>query len=123
VLYRLPPPAAAPARRPLGAYRAEAHEALSAPLYGLVFALIAVAFVVGPGFRRQGFLGRILLAAAVALGLRLAGLAAKGLATGEAALWPLMYLPPLVGAALALWLLSGRRLPARRRANGAAVPA
>jgi lipopolysaccharide export system permease protein len=122
-LFRITQAEAEAARRPLGAYRAEAHEALSAPLYGLVFALIAVAFVVGPGFRRQGFLGRILLAAAVALGLRLAGLAAKGLATGEAALWPLMYLPPLVGAALALWLLSGRRLPARRRANGAAVPA
>lgn len=113
--------------RPLGAYRAEAHEALAGPLYALVFALVAVAFVVGPGFRRRGFLGRILAAAGAALALRLAGLAMKGLATGEAALWPLIYLPPLAGAALALWLLAGRRLPFRRRANGrangAGVPA
>ncbi len=108
--------------RPLGAYRAEAHEALSAPLYVLAFALIAVAFVVGPGFRRQGFLGRIVAATAVATALRIAGLGMKGLATGTAAFWPALYLPPLIGMALALWLLAGR-LPARRRANGRAVPA
>lgn len=123
-LLAMTPAEAAAEGRPLGAYRAEAHEALSGPLYALVFALLAVGFVVGPGFRRRGFLGRILAGAGVGLALRLAGLAMKGLVTGEAALWPAMYLPPLAGAALALWLLSGRRLPgrrtsARRRANGA----
>jgi len=105
--------------RPLGAYRAEAHERLAGPLYALVFAMIAVAFVVGPGFRRQGFFGRILMAAGTALGLRLAGLAMKSMATGEAALWPLMYLPPAAGLVLALWLLSGRRLPGRGPARHA----
>lgn len=114
---------AAAERRPLGAYRAEAHEALSSPLYALAFALIAAAFVVGPGFRRRGFLGRILAATGVALALRLTGLGLKGLATGEAALWPAMYLPPLAGALLALWLISGRRPARRRAANGARVPA
>ena len=114
---------AAAERRPLGAYRAEAHEMLSAPLYALAFALIAAAFVVGPGFRRRGFLGRMLAATAVALALRLTGLGLKGLATGEAALWPAMYLPPLAGMALALWLLPGPRLGSRRGSNGARVPA
>ena len=114
---------AAAQRRPLGAYRAEAHEALSGPLYALAFALIAVAFVVGPGFRRRGFLGRILAATGVALALRLAGLGLKGVATGQAALWPVMYLPPLAGVALALWLLSARRHARRRAGNGAQVPA
>lgn len=113
---------AAAERRPLGAYRAEAHEALSSPLYALAFALVAAAFVVGPGFRRRGFLGRILAATGAALALRLTGLGLKGLATGEAALWPAMYLPPLAGALLALWLLSGRRPARRRAANGARVP-
>lgn len=101
-------------RVPLGAYRAEAHEALTGPLYALVFALLAVAFVVGPGFRRRGFLGRILAATGVALAFRLAGLAAKGMVAGQAALWPTMYLPPVAGVALALWVLSGRRLPGQR---------
>jgi lipopolysaccharide export system permease protein len=114
---------AAAQRRPLGAYRSEAHETLSAPLYALTFALIAAAFVVGPGFRRRGFLGRILAATGVALALRLAGLGLKGVVTGQAALWPAVYLPPLAGLALALWLVSGRRLTRRRVGNGARVPA
>ena len=109
--------------RPVGAYRAEAHEALSAPLYVLAFTLLAVAFVVGPGFRRQGFLGRIVAAAGVGLALRLTGLALKGVATGAGALAPALYLPPLVGVGVALWLLAGRPRPARRHANGAGVPA
>ncbi len=105
--------------RGVGEYRAEAHEALSAPLYTLALPLLAVAFVVGSGFRRQGFAGRIVLAAASGVAVRLAGLAAKSLVTGTAALWPLMYAPPLVGILLALWILSGLRLPRRRRPGAA----
>ena len=105
--------------RAVGEYRAEAHEALSAPLYTLVLPLLAVAFVVGAGFRRQGFAGRIVLAAAAGLGVRLAGLAAKSLVTGAAALWPLMYVPPLIGILAALWILSGLRLFPRRRQGAA----
>lgn len=102
------------APRPVGRYRAEAHEALSAPLYTLALPLIAVAIVVGAGFRRQGFAGRIVLAAGAGLGIRLAGLAAKSMVSGAAPLWPLMYVPPLFGILAALWILSGRRLPRRR---------
>lgn len=105
--------------RAVGEYRAEAHEALSAPLYTLVLPLLAVAFVVGAGFRRQGFAGRIVLAAAAGLGVRLAGLAAKSLVTGTAALWPLMYVPPLLGILVSLWILSGLRLFPRRRTGAA----
>ncbi|MEM1345789.1 MAG: LPS export ABC transporter permease LptF [Pseudomonadota bacterium] len=90
----------------LGDFRAEAHEALSAPLYVLALPLMGAALLIGAGFRRQGFLERIALAAVAGLGLRLAGLAAKSVTVTEAALWPLLYLPPLLGMALALWLLS-----------------
>jgi lipopolysaccharide export system permease protein len=107
------------ALRPLGEFRAEAHEALSGPLYTLALPLLAVAFVVGAGFRRQGFTGRILLAAGAGLGIRLAGLAAKSVVTGAAALWPLMYVPPLLAVLFSLWLLSGMRLLPRRRPGAA----
>jgi lipopolysaccharide export system permease protein len=105
--------------RPLGEFRAEAHEALSAPLYTLTLPLLAVAFVVGAGFRRQGFAGRIVLAAGAGLGVRLAGLAAKSVVTGTAVLWPLMYLPPLAGILASLWILSGFRVLPRRRPGAA----
>ncbi|HET7409537.1 MAG TPA: LPS export ABC transporter permease LptF [Paracoccaceae bacterium] len=102
------------AARSLGEFRAEAHEALSAPLYTLTLPLLAVAFVIGAGFRRQGFAGRIVLAAGAGLGIRVAGLAAKSVVTGAAPLWPLMYVPPLLGILVGLWILSGLRLPRRR---------
>lgn len=101
--------------RPVSEYRAEAHEALSAPLYTLTLPLIAVASIVGAGFRRQGFTRRIVLAAAAGLGIRLAGLAAKSIATGIGALWPLIYMPPLLGILISLWMLSGVQLLPRRR--------
>lgn len=101
--------------RGIGEYRAEAHEALSAPLYVLAMPLIAVAFIVSAGFRRQGFGGRILAAALAAVGLRLTGLAAKAAVAGAPAFWPLLYVPPLLGVALAIALLSGLRLSRRRR--------
>ncbi|MEM6663740.1 MAG: LPS export ABC transporter permease LptF [Pseudomonadota bacterium] len=104
--------------RKIGSYRAEAHEALSAPLYVLALPLLAVAFVISAGFRRQGFAGRIVLAAVSGLALRLTGLAAKSAVTGSEALWPIMYLPPVVGVLVAIVMLSGLRL--RRRSMGAA---
>jgi hypothetical protein len=41
-----------------------------------------------------------------------AGLAAKAATTAEAALWPSLYLPPLVGVLAAVWIM---RVPALRR--------
>lgn len=95
------------AGRNLGEYRAEAHEALSGPLYVLSLPLIATAFVLAGGFRRQGFAQRIAAAVLAAVVLRVLGLAVKSAVGGQAALWPLMYLPPLAGAIGALWLLGG----------------
>jgi len=91
--------------RGIGDFRAEAHEALSSPLYVLALPLLAVAFVVSAGFRRQGFAGRIILAAIAGLGLRLLGLATKSTVSGAPELWPLMYLPPVLGLIVALWML------------------
>ncbi|MEL6998804.1 MAG: LPS export ABC transporter permease LptF [Pseudomonadota bacterium] len=106
--------------RPLGDYRAEAHEALSAPLYVIALPLIAVAFILSAGMRRQGFSGRIIAGAVAGLVLRLAGLGAKSAVSGTAALWPVMYVPPIVGIVIALVILSGVRLRLGRRIPRAA---
>ena len=102
-------------RRPISEYRAEAFEALSAPLYVLALPLLAVAFVISAGFRRQGFAGRIVLAVVAAVALRLCGLALKSAATGSIAMGPLLFIPPALGCLFALGLLSGKRLRSRRR--------
>ncbi|MEL7138741.1 MAG: LPS export ABC transporter permease LptF [Pseudomonadota bacterium] len=108
--------------RPLGEFRAEAHEAISAPLYAVALPMLAVALVLSAGFRRQGFLGRVLGAVAVAVVLRVLGLAAKSVTAGEAALWPMLYAPPLLGIALAIWLLSSRGMALRRQSATPALP-
>ncbi|MEO0761028.1 MAG: LptF/LptG family permease [Pseudomonadota bacterium] len=95
-------------RRPLGEFRAEAHEALSAPLYAIALPFVAVAVIVVAGFRRHGTMGRILVAVGAGVVLRMLGLAAKGATAGTAALWPLMYVPPVLGILLACALLSAR---------------
>lgn len=100
--------------RSIGDFRAEAHEALSGPLYVLALPLLAVAFVISAGFRRQGFTGRILAAAVAGLALRLSGMAAKSAVTGDSTLWPTMYAPPVIGVIIAFWMLSGLRWPTRR---------
>ena len=105
--------------RPVSEYKAEAHEALSAPLYVIALPLLAVAFVISAGFRRQGFTGRIVLAVVASVALRLCGLALKSAATGAEPLWPLLYIPPVLGCMLVLGMMSGQRLFPRRRVEAA----
>ena len=102
------------ATMPMGRLLGEAHEQTSAPLYALALPLIALAGVVGGGFTRHGYGRRIAITAAAGLALRLAGVALKAAAGGAAWLWPLLYLPPILGIAAAVWYLR----PARGRAGG-----
>ena len=111
-LFAITPEQAVP--RSIGDFRAEGHEALSGPLYVLALPMLAVAFVISAGFRRQGFTGRILAAAVAGLALRLVGMAAKSAVSGAPALWPAMYAPPVIGVVIAIWMLSGLRRRARR---------
>lgn len=97
-----------------GKFVAEGHEQLSAPLYAVTLPLIALAALLGPGFRRRGYGGRLAAAIALAALTRLAGVAAKSAASGAAELWPLMYAPPVLGALLAVWVLWAG-LPTLRR--------
>lgn len=101
-----------------GEFVAEGHEQISAPLYALTLPLIGLASLLGPGFRRRGYGKRLVAAVALAAICRLLGVAAKAAASGAPALWPVMYAPPLLGAALALWVL-WRGLPRFSRAPAA----
>ena len=108
--------------RPPGKFVAEGHEQLSAPFYAVTLPLIALAALLSPGFRRRGYGARIAAAIALAAACRLAGVAAKSAASGAPELWPLMYAPPLLGAALALWALWAG-LPRLRKPVPPAPPA
>lgn len=85
---------------------AEAHERLSDPLYALALPLLGLGLLIGGGFSRHGYAGRVGAAAAAGAALRLSGVAAKAAAAGGAGLWPLIYAPPLLGIGLGLYALS-----------------
>lgn len=102
-------------RRTLGDFRAEAHEALSAPLYVLALPFLGIAFVIGNQQRRFGLTGRIAVAVIAGVGLRMIGLALKSATASVAGLWPLMYLPPLLGIFIAMWMLSSTGISLRQQ--------
>jgi lipopolysaccharide export system permease protein len=86
---------------------AEAHSRLSAPLYCLAFALIALAAVTR-GRRGRGAYALRLTGAALAAGLlRLAGYGAQGLAARHPDAAVVLYLIPLLGGAVAILDICG----------------
>ena len=86
---------------------AEAHNRLSAPLYCLSFALIALA-VVTRGRRARGVYALRLTIASVAAGvLRLLGYGAQGFVVRHSSSYILLYLVPLLGCALAALEING----------------
>ena len=88
-------------------YLAEAHNRLTAPLYCLTFAFIALA-AVSRGRRGRGAYVLRLSAAALAAGLvRLAGYGAQGIVGRNPAFLAVLYLIPLLGAALATAEIAG----------------
>ncbi|MEM7238204.1 MAG: LptF/LptG family permease, partial [Pseudomonadota bacterium] len=101
--------------RTLGDFRAEAHEALSAPLYVIALPFLALAFIIGNQQRRYGLAGRVAVAVIAGVGLRMIGLGIKSATSSEATLWPLMYAPPILGIAVAVWMLSTSGMSVRQR--------
>ena len=88
-----------PVRR--GVYLAEGHNRLSAPLYCLAFALIALAATTKGRMARMSYALRLSGAALVGAALRLVGYAAQGLVAHSPELFPVLYLLPLAAALLA----------------------
>jgi len=81
--------------------RMEGHYRLAAPLLGLGFALVGLAFILGGQFNRRGNAARIALAVVVVTGMEAALLGAKSLGEKIPEAWFLVYLtaiaPALVG--------------------------
>jgi lipopolysaccharide export system permease protein len=90
------------------AYIAEGHNRLSQPLYCIAFAMIALAAVLRGRRARGANALRLALAALAAAIVRIAGYGVQGLAVGAPSLLILFYVIPLLGAVIALAVLTGR---------------
>jgi lipopolysaccharide export system permease protein len=96
-----------PNPRTIQIYRAEGHNRLSAPLYCLAFALIALAAVTRGRRGRGAYALRLTIASVAAAVLRLGGYVAQGAAARSPPMAALLYLIPLAGMAAAMLDLSG----------------
>jgi lipopolysaccharide export system permease protein len=84
-----------------GVYLAEAHNRLSAPLYCIAFALIALAATTKGRMARTSYALRLSGAALMGATLRLVGYAAQGLAARSPEFNFVLYLLPLAGILVA----------------------
>lgn len=96
-----------------GDYLAEGHYKLALPLLAMVYPMIALVTLLAGGYRRSGFGRRVFVAVGVAVLLQIIAFLGRARAQDQAALWPLLYLPVLLGiayvVALMLRLSRGRR--------------
>ena len=84
-----------------GTYLAEAHNRLSAPLYCLAFALMALAAAANGATARGSYALRLLGVSVAAAGLRVLGYGVQAVAARAPELNAVMYLLPLLAGALA----------------------
>ncbi len=89
-----------------GQFRAELHERFASPLYPIVFVLIALACVGQAQSTRQNRNEMVVAGFLLATGSRFAGLAANNIVVLNAAATPLLYFIPLMGGAIAIWMMS-----------------
>jgi lipopolysaccharide export system permease protein len=88
-------------------YLAEAHNRLTAPLYCLTFALIALAAVTRGRRGRGAYALRLAVAALAAGAVRIIGYGAQGMVGRNPSLFLVLYLIPLLGAGLAILDIMG----------------
>jgi lipopolysaccharide export system permease protein len=94
----------------------EGHSRLAAPLLAVAAPLIGFAALMLGSFSRFGLWRQMALAVGLLIGVQLIWTWAGGVAISAAAAWPLLYLAPLAGLALAAGLLRQAQRPRRRRA-------
>jgi lipopolysaccharide export system permease protein len=104
-LLRPTPAMLAEGRYSLGDFVSEGHYKLTMPLLALVYPMIALVTLLAGGYRRSGFGRRVVVAVGVAALLQVTMFAVRARVQEQPGLWPLMYLPPLIGAAYVATLL------------------
>ena len=101
--------------------RAEGHQRLAFPLYGIAFALVGLAALLSGDFNRRGQVRRVLVAIAVIVLLLTAALGLQQLAKKFPESTPLMYVNSLIPIVAGLYVLM--RAPRRRRPAASVKPA
>ena len=86
-----------------GKFRSELHNRFATPLYPIAYALIAIALLGGARTVRQNRWGSVISAFALAVGTRIAGLAAMNALTISASAVLLVYGVPLAAIIIAAW--------------------
>ena len=108
-------------RYSVGDFVSEGHYKLSLPLLGMIYPMIALVTLLAGGYRRSGFGKRVVVAIAVAALLQVLVFAVRAQVQERPELWPLMYLPILLGVLYVATLVV--RLSRPRRRPGAAAGA
>jgi lipopolysaccharide export system permease protein len=93
----------------------EGHYKITMPLLATIYPMIALVTLLAGGYRRSGFGKRVVVAIAVATLLQILMFAARARVQERVELWPLMYVPALLGLlylAVLLVRLSRERRPA-----------
>ena len=101
----------------------EGHYKITMPLLAMIYPMIALVTLLAGGYRRSGFGKRVVVAIGVAALLQVLMFAARARVQDRVDLWPLMYVPALLGfvyLAVLLVRLSRERRPAGLAAGRAA---
>ena len=109
-----PDPKLLKAKGAVGQLRTELHDRFSTPFYPLLFALLAVAILGHARTTRESRWAQILIAAGIAVGLRVSGLTASNLVTLSAGATPLVYLIPIAAILVAALAAHVRMSPELR---------
>ncbi len=101
---------------------AEAHERLAKPLQAPVAAMLGFATLLIGGYSRFGVWRQVIWAVVALIAVQFLSTAAESQMARDAARWPLIYVSPLVGAAISVFLLWLAAKPRRLRCGGRPAP-
>jgi lipopolysaccharide export system permease protein len=96
-----------------GDYLAEAHYKITLPLLAWLYPPVALVTLLAGGYRRSGFGRRVVVAVAVAVLMQALAIVIRARVQDDAALWPAMYLPILLGLGYVAALMARLTRPLR----------